>query len=302
MRHITKETLIRVQSGWPMLALNLAVLGVGAGVLGLGGSGSRSGGPSEVLFFLGCLLLAGGCFALTGHFTLQPNQAAVLVLFGDYRGTVRQSGFHWTNPFYATQKVSLRSRNFHGEKLKVNDLRGNPVEISAVVVWRVADTAKALFDVENYAHFVQVQSESALRQLASRFAYDHSMDDDSDAAAEITLRSEAGEVAAALRLELQSRLGQAGVEVEEALLNHLAYAPEIAGAMLRRQQAEAIIAARRKIVHGAVSMVEMAITGLSEKGVVQLGEERKAAMVSNLLVVLCGETEASPVINTGSLS
>ena len=297
MRHITKEKLIQVQSGWPMLALNLTLLAVGTGLTGAGANQH-----SDVLFVLGLALLTAGCFTLTGHFTLQPNQAAVLVLFGDYRGTARQSGFHWTNPFYATQKVSLRSRNFHGEKLKVNGLRGNPVEISAVVVWRVSDTAKALFDVENYVHFVQVQSESALRQLASRFAYDHSMDDDADAAAEITLRSEAGEVAAALRLELQSRLGHAGVEVEEALLNHLAYAPEIAGAMLRRQQAEAIIAARRKIVHGAVSMVDMAITGLSENGVVELDEERKAAMVSNLLVVLCGETEASPVINTGALS
>ncbi|MGE0710646.1 MAG: SPFH domain-containing protein [Planctomycetota bacterium] len=295
MHRTTHEKSLAVMSGWPMLALNLTVLFGSAAVFCYATAHDRVGGviAATVAHLLGWVLTM-------GHFTLQPNEACVLVLFGDYRGTVRESGFHWTNPFYAKPKVSLRSRNFDGGKLKVNDLRGNPIEISAVVVWRVADTAKALFDVEDYAHFVKVQSESALRQLASRYPYDHGSDDDGDHN-ETTLRSDADEVATGLRQELQHRLEQAGVEIEDARLNHLAYAPEIAGAMLRRQQAEAIIAARRKIVHGAVSMVEMALTGLADQKVVELDEERKAAMVSNLLVVLCGETEAHPVINTGTL-
>jgi len=226
---------------------------------------------------------------------LQPNEARVLILFGAYHGTVRTSGFHWTNPFYTKRKLSLRSRNLNGERLKVNDKRGNPIEIAAVVVWRVEDSAQASFDVEDYEGYVRIQSESAVRHLASSYAYDHGED------SEITLRSGGDEVAVALRRELQERLGKAGVLVEEARLSHLAYAPEIAQAMLRRQQAEAVIAARQKIVHGAVSMVDMALRELAEKQVVHLDDERKAAMVSNLLVVLCGETEVSPVINTGTL-
>jgi regulator of protease activity HflC (stomatin/prohibitin superfamily) len=259
---------------------------------------------------------------LCGHFTLQPNEARVMILFGAYKGTIRASGFWWANPFYSrhravvhapeageqkksagvstnvrhlSSKLSLRARNFNSDKLKVNDKRGNPIEIAAVVVWRVEDTAKAAFDVDDFESYVHIQSESAIRHIASLFAYDRGDEH------EPTLRESADEVAAALGRELQERLDKAGVIIEEARLTHLAYAPEIAQAMLRRQQAEAVIAARQKIVHGAVSMVEMALRELSEKSVVQLDEERKAAMVSNLLVVLCGETEVTPVVNTGTL-
>jgi regulator of protease activity HflC (stomatin/prohibitin superfamily) len=244
-----------------------------------------------------------GTFVITmiltkGFFTLQPNEASVLLLFGNYRGTERNSGFHWTNPFYTKRKTSLRSHNLNTEKLKVNDKRGNPIEIGAVVVWRVQDTAQALFDVENYTSYVTIQSESAVRHLASSFAYDHGGDAEGD---EVTLRNGGNAVAEALQAELQERLGKAGVLVEEARIAHLAYAPEIAQAMLRRQQAEAVIAARTKIVHGAVSMVEMALNELAAKQVVSLDDERRASMVSNLLVVLCGEAEATPVINTGTL-
>jgi regulator of protease activity HflC (stomatin/prohibitin superfamily) len=239
-------------------------------------------------------ILLGGVLS-GGFFTLQPNEAAVLILFGAYKGSVRDSGFKWTNPFNEKKKISLRARNFNGDKLKVNDKRGNPIEIAAVVVWRVQDTAQAVFDVDIYEHYVSVQSETAVRHLASGYAYDNGDGD------EPTLRSSADAIAAALRTELQERLGRAGVVVEEARLTHLAYAPEIAQAMLRRQQAEAIIAARQKIVHGAVSMVEMALRELAERQVVDLDPERKASMVSNLLVVLCGESEVHPVVNTGTL-
>lgn len=232
-----------------------------------------------------------------GFFTLQPNEAAVLILFGSYRGTVRDSGFFFTNPFNKKLKISLRARNLNGDKLKVNDKRGNPIEIAAVVVWRVRDTAQAVFDVDNYETYVRIQSESALRHVTTAYAYD----DGDGETNELTLRGGSDEVSAALTRELQERLDRAGVRVEEARLTHLAYAPEIAQAMLRRQQAEAVIAARKKIVHGAVSMVEMALNELSAKNVVNLDNERKAAMVSNLLVVLCGESEAHPVINTGTL-
>jgi len=222
---------------------------------------------------------------------------------------VKDTGFWWVNPFNQKRKLSLRSRNLEGAKLKVNDKQGNPIEIAAVVVWRVEDTAQACFEVENYEAYVRVQSESAVRHLANSYAYDHGEQEntgisetpDNMRAAFMTLRSGYDEVAVALRQELQERLAKAGVHVEEARLTHLAYAPEIAQAMLRRQQAEAVIAARTKIVHGAVSMVQMALQELSEKNVVHLDEERKAAMVSNLLVVLCGESEAHPVINAGTL-
>jgi regulator of protease activity HflC (stomatin/prohibitin superfamily) len=251
---------------------------------------------------IGGCTLAGGIilFVLTliacgGFFILMPNEACVLTLFGSYTGTVKDSGFWWVNPFNQKRKISQRSRNLEGQKLKVNDKQGNPIEIAVVVVWRVEDTAQACFDVENYEGYVRVQSESAVRHLANSYAYDHGEQN------EITLRSGYDEVAAALRQELQERLSKAGVHVEEARLTHLAYAPEIAQAMLRRQQAEAVIAARTKIVHGAVSMVQMALQELSEKNVVHLDEERKASMVSNLLVVLCGESEAHPVINAGTL-
>ena len=232
---------------------------------------------------------------LSGFFTLQPNESAVLLLFGAYKGTVRDAGFHWANPFYHKMKVSLRTRNFNTEKLKVNDLRGNPTDIAAVVVWRVHNTAQATFDIQDYNNYVHIQSEAALRHLASRYPYDAAGDN------EMSLRGSMDEVSRALQEELQERLGKAGVIVEEARLSHLAYAAEIAGAMLRRQQAEAIIAARRRIVEGAVGMVEMALECLEAKKTVALDDERKAAMVSNLLVVLCGEQAAQPVVNAGTL-
>jgi regulator of protease activity HflC (stomatin/prohibitin superfamily) len=243
----------------------------------------------------GILTMITGGICCAGFFTVQPNQARVLILFGDYRGTVKQDGFHWTNPFMRKELVSLRLRNLEGERLKVNDNRGNPIEIAAVVVWRVHETAQAVFDVDNFEHYVKVQSESAVRHLASSYAYDHGEEN------EITLRSGVEGVSHALQRELQERLSKAGVVVEEARITHLAYAPEIAQAMLRRQQAEAVIAARQKIVHGAVSMVDMALRELAAKQVVKLDDERQASMVSNLLVVLCGEAEAQPVINTGTL-
>jgi len=286
--------------------------------------------PPDVAFrMFGAMLMFGlGMFFCAGFFTLEPNEARVLILFGNYKGTARRSGFHWANPLYARQrgvvpgsspvtthvklgsvslanagmsrprlktKLSLRAHNFNSEKLKVNDKRGNPVEIAAVIVWRVEDTAQAVFDVEDYESYIQVQSEAAIRGIASEYAYDHAEEH------EVTLRGGGDEVAHALKKELAVRLSKAGVVVDEARLTHLAYAPEIAPAMLRRQQAEAVIAAREKIVLGAVSMVEMALQELARKDVVQLDEERKAAMVSNLLVVLCGTEEASPVINTGTL-
>jgi regulator of protease activity HflC (stomatin/prohibitin superfamily) len=319
-------------NGWTMLIVNLALL-IGAMVwlISIIVDAARMNNPSGFLWLIPAILLeALAVILLCGHFTLQPNEARVLILFGAYKGTVRTSGFWWANPFYArarariplppgsvppetaqaarnkpgfshlysrtlSAKISLRARNFNSEKLKVNDKRGNPVEIAAVVVWRVEDTAKAAFDVDDFESYVHIQSESAIRHIASLYAYDRGEEH------ELTLRESADEVASALRKELQERLGKAGVVVEEARLTHLAYAPEIAQVMLRRQQAEAVIAARQKIVHGAVSMVDMALRELSEKGVVKLDEERKAAMVSNLLVVLCGESEASPVINTGTL-
>ena len=246
-------------------------------------------------------LLVGGiaiAIVVPGFFTLQPNEAAVLTFFGDYVGTERESGLRWTFPWNLRKKVSVRARNDNIETLKVNDKRGNPVEIAAVVVWRVEDTAQALFDVDNFENFVRVQSESALRHVATRYNYDEGEEHD---AHEITLRGGADTVADALCEELQVRVQLAGVKIEEAKLTHLAYAPEIAGAMLRRQQAEAVISARHKIVHGAVSMVEMALKSLSEKGVVELDDERRAAMVSNLMVVLCSERDTQPIVNTGTL-
>jgi len=237
-------------------------------------------------------------FIAGGFFMLQPNQAGVLTLFGSYLGTERESGLRWTLPWNIRKRVSVRARNQNIETLKVNDKRGNPVEIGAVVVWRVEDTAQALFDVEDFENFVRVQSESALRHVATGYNYDEG---EGEHGSEVTLRGGADVVADALRAELQARVQQAGVSVQEAKLTHLAYAPEIAGAMLRRQQAEAVISARSKIVIGAVSMVEMALKHLSEKNVVELDDERRAAMVSNLMVVLCSDRDAQPVVNTGTL-
>lgn len=250
------------------------------------------------LILLAIVLLIASVFMLTGIYMLQPNEAANLLLFGAYKGTDRQEGLRWANPFFRKHKISLRAHNLASERLKVNDKRGNPIEVAAAIVWRVQDTAQASYDVEDYVQYVCVQAEAAVRHLASSYAYDEG---DGLEEGETTLRAGQDKVAASLARELHERFAQAGIVVEDAKLTHLAYAPEIAQVMLRRQQAEAIIAARSKIVHGAVSMVEMALKGLSERDIVHLDDERRAAMVSNLLVVLCSESEAQPVINTGTL-
>jgi regulator of protease activity HflC (stomatin/prohibitin superfamily) len=294
------EKNIHAVNGWQMLGVNIFIFLIAA-ILFFGFVRSAIAAehthslPNFYLLIFGVVITGLGVFSCCGHFTLQPNEGRVLILFGDYRGTVRESGFHWTNPLYTKRRISLRARNLNGEKLKVNDKRGNPIEIAAVVVWRVQDTFAACFDVENYEAYVHIQSESAVRHLASSYAYDHGEEH------ELTLRSSVDEVCVALQKELQERGAKAGVVIDEARLTHLAYAPEIAGVMLRRQQAEAIIDARQKIVHGAVSMVKMALKDLAEQGVVQLDEERKATMVSNLLVVLCGEKDAQPIVNAGTL-
>ncbi len=241
------------------------------------------------------LLILVDLLLMAGLFTVEPNQGVVLTLFGSYRGTEKNTGLRWANPFYSKRRVSMRVRNFETQKLKVNDYDGNPIEIAAVVVWQVVDTAEACFEVDNFENYVHVQSESALRNLATSYSYD-SHDDD-----RLSLRASSGEIATHLQSEIQERLAKAGVRVNEARISHLAYAQEIAAAMLQRQQASAIIAARQKIVEGAVGMVEMALEMLSAKGVVHLDEERKAAMVSNLLVVLCGERGTQAVVNTGTI-
>ncbi len=287
---INRESRTTASNGWAMLALSLVIL-IGGIFLILAGVVTRV----PLLIILGGLAEPLAILLLAGLFTLQPNTSAVLILFGAYKGTVRDSGFFWMNPLMKKEKISLRARNLNGEKLKVNDKRGNPIEIAVVVVWRVSDTAQASFDVDNYGSYVAVQSESAVRHLASSYAYDQGEGD------EVTLRSATESVNEALQIELQERLGKAGVLVEEARLTHLAYAPEIAQVMLRRQQAEAIVDARTKIVQGAVGMVELALDELEKKQVVELDAERKASMVSNLLVVLCGESEVHPVVNTGTL-
>jgi regulator of protease activity HflC (stomatin/prohibitin superfamily) len=326
------ERVVRVQNGWVMLVVVVGLLLGDAALLifSLEDGARPTGQPRAGLVVAFLVLLLVCVFLRKGFFTLQPNEARVLVLFGNYKGTVRTSGFHWGNPFYTNgsqqvggltvgaemhsklaslhagtgatsrqtlgrNKMSLRARTLNGDKLKVNDKRGNPIEIAAVVVWRLEDTAQAMFDVDNYENYVPTQSESALRHLASLYSYDYGEEN------ETTLRSGVTEVSQALRTELQERLAKAGVVVDEARLTHLAYAPEIAQAMLRRQQAEAVIAARQKIVQGAVSMVDMALKELAEKQVLVLDDERKAAMVSNLMVVLCGEAEVHPVLNTGTL-
>jgi SPFH domain / Band 7 family len=292
MRNSTTERELRSIDGY--VAAVVGVLLIAGSVLSLVLAPGAGGGWGVALRVLLPLV---GVFTLVGLYMLQPNQAAILNLFGRYAGTDRNEGLRWANPFYVKRKISLRARNLNMPTLKVNDKRGNPVEISAVVVWRVDDTARAVFDVDDYENYVKVQAESALRHLATQFAYDEGED---LAAGESTLRS--GDVAiAALKTELQQRFDDAGVVVEDAKLSHLAYAPEIAQVMLRRQQAEAIISARSKIVHGAVSMVEDALKGLSERQIVVLDDERKAAMVSNLLVVLCSDKDTQPIINTGTL-
>ena len=326
---LNNEQTVRVHNGWVMLVLliGLLICDVWLFIYSIAEGTRTQQAPFLWMLLLSIASLVVLIILMTGLFTLQPNEARVLLLFGNYRGTVRESGFHWGNPFYSNgqpiaaaeqadsqqhkpashktgakgkkgftrNKISLRARTLNGEKLKVNDKRGNPVEIAAIVIWRVEDTAQASFDVDDYEKYVETQSESALRHLASCYAYDHGEEN------ELTLRSGVEAVSQALCKELQERLTKAGVVVEEARLTHLAYAPEIAQVMLRRQQAEAVIAARQKIVHGAVSMVDMALKEMTEKNVVQLDDERKAAMVSNLLVVLCGEQGAQPVVNAGTL-
>ena len=255
--------------------------------------------PDNALLVVGGIVTAViGLLLLCGLYSLQPNEGMAILLFGDYRGTDRKTGLRWVLPWYSRKKISLRVRNLTSDKLKVNDKRGSPIEIAANVVWRVEDSAQALFDVDDYQTFVTIQVDTALRDITSHYAYDHG---DDEAAPEMTLRSDAEDVAARLRDELVERVRVAGVAVDEARLAHLAYAPEIASAMLKRQQAEAVLAARRLIVRGAVGMVESALADLNERGVVDLDEDRKAAMVSNLLVVLCADREAQPVVNTGTL-
>ena len=289
----TREREASSSNGFVYLGIGLLVVLAGVGL-----AVSRPGGTTVAVLVLSVLV---GLWCLLGLYMLQPNQAALLLLFGDYRGTDRSEGLRWANPFFTKTKISVRAHNFNSEKLKVNDLRGNPIEIAATVVWRVDDTARASFDVENYDAYVLTQAEAAVRHLALSYAYDNLEDVGSTSKTEVTLRSGTEEVALKLREELQQRFEQAGIVVIDAKLTHLAYAPEIAGTMLRRQQAEAVIAARTKIVQGAVGMVELALNGLADRGLLQLDDERRAAMVSNLLVVLCSDHDATPVVNTGTL-
>lgn len=340
---VNSEKPLKATSGWGMLvAVAVALVSIVAlfiwAVTNL--AAIPEGAPTPAAYGIGLamaiILLCLWIIPVCGFFTVQPGQARVCILFGTYKGTVRESGFFWANPFFSrtlgnpdaaslaaqieaasegdakgasiakkaarglSTTVSVRARTLNGDKLKVNDRMGNPIEIASVVVWHVADTARALFDVDNYPSYVAMQAETALRHVASVYAYDH-MEDDDTANTSITLRSNIEEVSESLKAELDRRLAPAGVAVDDARLTHLAYAPEIAPAMLRRQQAEAVIAARKKIVEGAVSMVDMAVSKLAADGVLDLDDERKAAMASNLMVVLCGESEAQPVVNTGSL-
>jgi regulator of protease activity HflC (stomatin/prohibitin superfamily) len=290
-RTVSKEQAARPRSGFGMLFFEFILL---ATVVVLFAYAPETDGFSAIP---AVALLMVFVVCVCGFFVVEPNRSRVLVLFGTYRGTVRQPGFYWTNPFTRKKPVSLRAHNLNGQKLKVNDLIGNPIEIAAVVVWQVRDTAQATFDVENFMQFVEVQSESAVRLLASRHPYD----DDHTEVVPTSLRGSADVIAQELNDQIQVRLDRAGVEVIEARLSHLAYAQEIASAMLQRQQAGAIIAARKQIVDGAVGMVDMALKKLAEHKVVELDDERKAALVGNLLVVLCGHTAPAPVLNTGGL-
>ena len=287
---MVREIPRKVMSGGGVAAV-LLLLGLFA-MLGLINA-ARADDPGRAIGF-GLFIVVLTLLAL-GLFTVQPGQGRVLQLFGDYKGTVREDGLRWANPLYTKQSVSLRVRNFETAKLKVNDHNSNPIEIGAVVVWQVTDTAEALFEVDNYEDYVRVQSESALRGLANQYPYDH------HEPGEMSLSTNTQDVAEKLKGEIQDRLAKAGVKVLEARISHLAYAPEIAGVMLRRQQAAAVIAARQKIVEGAVGMVEMALELLGQKQIVQLDEERKASMVSNLMVVLCSEQATQPVVNAGTL-
>lgn len=280
----------RERSVYPGIPVLLALIGVL--VLGILALITFKGSPPGIA---AVIVLVLDVFCLTGLFIVNPNEAKVLQLFGDYAGTVRRPGLQWANPFYTKKSISTRIRNFESNQLKVNDHDGSPIDIAAVVVWRVIDTAEAAFEVDDYHNYVHVQSEAALRNLATQYCYD------AHESNQMSLRANTLEIAQQLKTEIQDRLNKAGVEVLEARISHLAYAPEIAAAMLRRQQASAVVAARQKIVEGAVGMVDMALDLLKEKHVVELDEERKASMVSNLLVVLCGEHDAQPVVNTGTI-
>lgn len=285
---MSKEKITNPISGYFMLFLGLACL---------------FGSIAAIIVThnpLYALLILIGLIILTGLTLVQPNNSRVLLLFGKYIGTIKKNGLHWVNPLYTKRKISLRASNFDSERLKVNDKLGNPIMISTILVWRVLDTYKAAFDVDNYEHFVRVQTDAAVRELASLYPYDNFADDGFEE--ELTLRSSMSEVNHALERELEERLAIAGIEVLEARIGYLAYAQEIASAMLKRQQATAIVSARHRIVEGAVSMVEMALTELKKKDIIELDEEKKAAMVSNLMVILCSDKDASPVLNTGTLN
>jgi regulator of protease activity HflC (stomatin/prohibitin superfamily) len=285
-----------VRGGWNGFLMLLVGLACLAGAVFFVVEAARHGTP-RMLIWSGILLVA-AVLVFAGLFIVNPNEARVLVLFGRYAGTVKANGYFWANPFFVKKKISLRARNLNGEKIKVNDKAGNPIQIAAVLVWQVRDTYRASFDVEHFDAYVVVQSEAAVRHLAGAYPYDTFEDDASET---MTLRGGTDHVNAQLEKELQERFERAGIQVVEARISHLAYAPEIAEGMLRRQQATAVVAARHQIVNGAVSMVEMALQRLSERKIVQLDEERKAAMVSNLLVVLCSESSVTPVVNSGTL-
>jgi hypothetical protein len=294
-RNPSKEQVFAPLSGYLVLAVLLVLLAASVWIFVIGVQDRQNIMPSRIFSGIGGVLLC--VVSGPGFFVVEPNMARVLVLFGSYRGSVRAPGFWWTNPFTSKKRISLRARNLNHKALKVNDLLGNPIEIAAIVVWQVRDTAQALFDVETFDHFVEVQCESAVRLVASRHPYDDGQTSD----VSTTLRGSADVVAQELQGELQLRLALAGIDVLEARLSHLAYAPEIAAAMLQRQQAGAIIAARARMVEGAVGMVEMALEHLSRDKIVHLDDERRATLVGNLLVVLCGHVAPTPVLNTGSL-
>ena len=285
-----RERERQTTSGLLMLAVFLLLIALA--VVGIVRAARADDGLVAVV---GVVVVVASILGLAGLFTVAPNEGIVLQLFGAYRGTAKEEGLRWANPFYSKKRISLRVRNFESAHLKVNDTDGNPSEIATIVVWRVVDTAEAVFEVDDYEHYVRVQTESAVRNMATHYPYDAHLD------GHVSLRGSTDVVAGKLKAEIQERLSKAGVEVIEARISHLAYAPEIANAMLRRQQASAVIAARTKIVEGAVSMVQMALDELSKRDVVTLDEERKAAMVSNLLVVLCSEHETQPIVNAGTL-
>ncbi|MBH1569229.1 SPFH domain-containing protein [Stenotrophomonas maltophilia] len=291
-----KEKSLSSLNGLGTLAGALLVALAGAALFVLGVAAKASvGSPNLLLMLLGALLVVLGVFILAGLYTIQPNQAAVLSLFGKYVGTVKDNGLRWNNPFFAKRRVSQRVRNFESGKLKVNELDGSPIEIAAVIVWQVVDASEAVYNVDDYESFVHIQSESALRAMATSYPYAQHED------GQLALRSHASEISQHLKNELAERLADAGVQVIDARISHLAYAAEIAQAMLQRQQANAVIAARTRIVAGAVGMVEMALAELQKNGVVELDEERKAHMVSNLLTVLCSDRGTQPIVNAGSL-